>query len=321
MNHRLKQIEDRMEQYSKELTTNATALKDIDKKVEEISADIKKKDAKITNQIKQGEMNVYEEMRERETRRLNIVFFSIPELRERNTTGKDKLDWDRKSCCNIFRELELDMGDEAIKFCRRVGEAGGEDRPLVTGFWTEADRSKLLRNAKKLEKTIFSDISVAPDLTKVQREEEKELKKEAEKRNAQMTEQDRSKNLQWMVVGARGDKRLIKTVPREQTVQRGHATGRGRGNRGQRVSGMGTSRGMARGANRTPVGTRPSQAALQRETVEENNSEEEMSPTEEEEEMEEEAETEAVSTAKSQTDRRKRKGSGGRAVGAPPEKR
>jgi hypothetical protein len=78
---------------------------------------------------------------------------------------------------------------------------------------------------------------------------------------------------------------------------------------------------MARGANRTPVGTRPSQAALQRETVEETNSEEEMSPTEEEEEMEEEAETEAVSTAKSQSDRRKRKGSGGRAVGAPPEKR
>jgi hypothetical protein len=50
----------------------------------------------------------------------------------------------------------------------------------------------------------------------VQREEEKEMKKEADRRNTQLAEQDKAKNLQWMVVGARGEKRIIKAVPREQ---------------------------------------------------------------------------------------------------------
>jgi hypothetical protein len=31
-------------------------------------------------------------MRERETRRLNVVLFGIPELNEKDATGKDKLE-------------------------------------------------------------------------------------------------------------------------------------------------------------------------------------------------------------------------------------
>jgi hypothetical protein len=38
--------------------------------------------------------------------------------------------------------------------------------------------------------------------------------KEAEDRNEGLTEEDRSKNLEWMVVGARGERRLIKGVKR-----------------------------------------------------------------------------------------------------------
>jgi hypothetical protein len=45
-----------------------------------------------------------------------------------------------------------------------------------------------MREARNLEKMMFSDISVAPDLTKIQREEEKEMKKEAERRNTQLSD-------------------------------------------------------------------------------------------------------------------------------------
>jgi hypothetical protein len=227
--------------------------------------------------VKQGERSVYEEMRERETRRLNVVFFGIAELNEREATGKDKMAWDRKSCCNIFEALRLDMGEEAVKFCRRVGEKGEGPRPLVAGLWTEADRAKLLKNAKKLEDTVFSDVSVGIDLTKVQREEEKEMKKEADRRNTQLAEQDKSKNLQWLVVGARGEKRIIKAVPREQPAQRGRPTGRGRGTTTRRGG-----RGNATGANTIPMGPRqgPTQTPPEAETVEEEVSEEEMSTEE-----------------------------------------
>jgi hypothetical protein len=43
----------------------------------------------------------------------------------------------------------------------------------------------LLKKAKKLERTAFSDISVAADLTKSQRDEEKDIKKRADRKNTQ----------------------------------------------------------------------------------------------------------------------------------------
>ena len=61
-----------------------------------------------------------------------------------------------------------------------------------------------------------------PDLTKRQRDEEAELKKEAERRNRSLTEMDLSKNLHWVVVGARGERRLTKEkVDSERSYQRG----------------------------------------------------------------------------------------------------
>ena len=41
------------------------------------------------------------------------------------------------------------------------------------------------------------------------------MKEEAEKRNSKLSEDDRSKNLKWLVVGRKGEKRLIKGIDRE----------------------------------------------------------------------------------------------------------
>jgi hypothetical protein len=60
------------------------------------SAELKKEGEKTVKLVKHGERSVYEEMRERETRRLNVVFYGIAELNEREATGKDKMAWDRK---------------------------------------------------------------------------------------------------------------------------------------------------------------------------------------------------------------------------------
>jgi hypothetical protein len=35
---------------------------------------------------------------------------------------------------NIFRALKLNIGEDAIRFCRRVGEKKEEPRPMVVGF-------------------------------------------------------------------------------------------------------------------------------------------------------------------------------------------
>jgi hypothetical protein len=316
---------------SKTVDANTAALKVTDKKVENIRTELKKKDEKTEKLIKQGEHSVYEEMRKRETRRLNVVFFGIPELNERGATGQEKLDWDKQSCFNVFNALEVDLGDKSIKFCRRVGEKGDRPRPVVMGFWTEAERALLLRNVKRLEKTMFSDISVAPDLTKIQREEEKEMQKEAERRTAQLSKEDKAKNLQWLVVGNRGEKRFVKAVPQDPHLKRGGITTRGRGTWGTR----GGARGRTSGANSTPIVRRPtpaqattapqgSQAEKEKEQVSETDTETE---TETEAETESEMETEMEtgdrerSAVEKTTVRRKQKGSGSRATDAPPKKR
>ena len=328
INHRVKQMEEKMEAMQHSMNANTAAVKEVEHKVERLDSAIQKKDEAVEKIVKKSELSIYDEMRERESRRLNVVFHGIGEKeRVEGDTGKDRAAWDKKSCGNIFEALNLDMTEEAVKFCRRLGEKGEEPRPLLAGFYTEMERSKLLRNANKLEKTVFSNVNVSADLTKKQRDEEKEMWKEAESRNEKLTEEDKSKNLQWLVVGARGEKRFVKSVPRDPPPQ-GRTATRGRGMRGTGVRGAGASRGTrgkTSGANSIPITGRPAPEPVRRGSKEKETEEEADTETETESEMETETETETVGEADSGASktpfRRKRKGSGGRAVDAPPEKR
>jgi hypothetical protein len=228
INHRVKQMEEKMAAMQHSMDANTAAVKEVEHKVERLDSAIQKKDEAVEKIVKKSELSIYDEMRERESRRLNVVFHGIGEKeRVEGDTGKDRAAWDKKSCGNIFEALNLDMTEEAVKFCRRLGEKGEEPRPLLAGFYTEMERSKLLRNANKLENTVFSNVNVSADLTKKQRDEEKEMWKEAESRNEKLSDEDRSKNLQWMVVGARGEKRLVKNTRREQDGGQRERRGRG----------------------------------------------------------------------------------------------
>ena len=73
--------------------------------------------------------------------------------------------------------------------------------------------------AKELRFTQFECVSIVPDLTKSQRRDEQALREEADRKNGQLTAEDREKNLKWIVVGKRGEKRLIKGVEREQPTR------------------------------------------------------------------------------------------------------
>ena len=78
----------------------------------------------------------------------------------------------------------------------------------MVGFYEEGDKSRLLRCDTR--RTSFSEVDIGPDLTKQQRQEETNLKGEAVRRNMRMGDEDRAKNLAWLVVGPRGKKRLEK---------------------------------------------------------------------------------------------------------------
>jgi hypothetical protein len=154
-----------------------------------------------------------EEMRERDIRRKNVVMHRVGEAGEGVRTVEQRKEWDLKSCDNIFKALNLNMKSEnVVRFCRRVGEKGEGPRPLVVGFRRESQREDLLEKAKELKDTNFAEIMIIPDLTQEQRREEAEMVTEAVRRNAELSEEDKAKNLEWSVMGARGERRLVKSA-------------------------------------------------------------------------------------------------------------
>ena len=63
---------------------------------------------------------------------------------------------------------------------------------------------------------MFNEVGIVPDLTPRQRKEEQNMSEEVEKKNEEvLSDEDKAKNLRWLLVGPRGARRIIKGVPRE----------------------------------------------------------------------------------------------------------
>ena len=168
---------------------------------------------------------VFQELRERETRKHNLVLQGVPECDQPASTGKERQIWDFNKCEEICQELGLSLNREAFKFCRRVGAVTEGPRPLIVGFYTEMERSLLLRKAKCLAETSYSEVTVAPDLTKRQRQEERELWDKGARKNENRSAEQLLKNLEWAVVGPRGEKKLLLQPSRPPLPMRGRGAG------------------------------------------------------------------------------------------------
>ena len=108
------------------------------------------------------------------------------------------------------------------------------------------ERSRYLRNTR------YEAVSVVPDLTQSQRRGEQRLRAEADRRNQELTNEDRERNLRWIVVGGRGEKRLIKGTEREDQNNDREGTG-SRGGWEQVRGRGGSNRGPVRGINSGPA--------------------------------------------------------------------
>jgi hypothetical protein len=293
MNHRLKQVEEKVEKIAHTVESNSAAIKEVDRKVDQVREELDKKEDRVEEVVKDQQQEMYDELRQRELRKKNVIFHGIQELQRENSTYKERTDWDRASIGNILRELKVEIKEEAVKFCKRIGEIGTAPRPLLTGFHMESDKLDLLRVAKNLEDTCFSDVNIAPDLTRKQRDEEAELKKEAERRNKNLSENDVSKNLHWVVVGARGERLPTKEKKDAEWNTTGRRMTRGgrRDGRGGQTRGGASGRRILTGANSVARGPAKATTAVNRK---EKDSETEM--------MEEAAETESEGGTDTETE-------------------
>jgi uncharacterized coiled-coil protein SlyX len=225
VNTQFKDMDKRIGEVSARTETVSKTVEEHTAEIAETRGDVKRLEEKMKDMEKRIEERMCEEMREREIRRLNLVLHHVEEPNHRIKDGKERMEADRKECEKIFKAAKARTTGENIKFCRRIGERGDDPRPLLIGLNSEDEKKHLLEKARELQKTVYKDVTIGPDLTHKQRQEEKSLREEVERKNREeITEDDVAKNLEWMLVGPRGAKRIIKGVNKE-----GEVRGRGRG--------------------------------------------------------------------------------------------
>jgi hypothetical protein len=239
---RVKEVERKLDEVQQEVKNNTKEIERVDQNIEVLKKDMDKLKSDRTAQS--ATFLTAEEYREREARKLNLILHRVKESAA--VSAELRREADTQECLNVFEAAGVPPADRAIKTCRRIGEKGPAPRPMVVVMKGEAARSAVLEAAKNLRNTDYSDTSIVPDLTPMQRSEEVGLSEEAERRNREeLTSDDVQKNLKWAVVGQRGARRLIKTAARPAWER--NERGRGGGQ---------WTRGAARGG-RTPVVPQP----------------------------------------------------------------
>jgi len=197
------------------MTRNEGITQEVSRRVETIEKRQDKVQELLEREREKMRKERVEEMRERELRKKNVLIHRIEEAGERARNVQERKEWDLCSCENIFNALKLKLTREDIKFCRRIGERKEEDRPLLVGFKREASKEDLLDMVHELKNTDFTEVGIVSDLTQEQRKDEAELSNEATRRNEARSEEEKSKNLIWRVVGRKGEKRLVRGQDRE----------------------------------------------------------------------------------------------------------
>ena len=99
------------------------------------------------------------------------------------TQGWKRKELDMEQIADMFNQLGLEIAvEDDIKFAARIGELKtdqqADPRPVKLAFRSVQLRESLLANTRKLPRTDFARVSIVPDLTELQRNEDKELTEE-----------------------------------------------------------------------------------------------------------------------------------------------
>ena len=184
------------------LAVHDTVLKDHQKQLDGLNRDAI---------IQDSSELMMRELQEQNARKNNLVIHQIPEPPATMSRGGDKRDYDICKVLEILEFLDCRIDKECIKFIYRPGERTDMDRPrpVILNLRDPGARQYILANTRLLANSKYDKISIIPDLTPNQRKCEDKLRKEADRLNRNM-DKDEQLNWEWVLVGERGQRRLIK---------------------------------------------------------------------------------------------------------------
>lgn len=225
MDERLKKVEKLLEDYEKKNTETAKKVEKVETRTVAAASEVK--------------VTVVNELQEQENRKTNIVFYNLKESEAEE--GIDRKNHDISEIASLLQQIELPVSvKDDIASIRRLGkippaQADAEPeaeppqdaqlgvdanqpkpRPLLVSFKSPSSRKDILTNAKKLAKSPLAHVSVCPDLTKTQQTEDRKLREEVKKLNAENPTDDKGAFL-WKVVGVAGQRSRRKVKVYAQT--------------------------------------------------------------------------------------------------------
>ena len=206
------------------------------REVEAIKATVNSVNRKVESGLDNQNASVFKELRDRENRKNNVVFHNLPEPQGR--TKEERIQEDNnlvEEVCGLI-DVPIKM-QAAARFTVRLGKFTKDGcRPVLVGYKDTTVKDKVLDNARALNRlddgSQWKKVTIVPDLTKLQRKEEDDLRKEASDMNDKMSDEE-SKNFTWKVVGRRGERRLVRASRQqeERTEDRSHRQDARRGTR------------------------------------------------------------------------------------------
>ena len=147
----------------------------------------------IDKKLAESASSSISEIKERESRKKNLVFFNIHESEE--TEAENRIKDDKREIETIFQAIEVDA---EISNIFRIGKKGENSRPIKIKVRDEEDVDKILKAAKKLN---GSDIYISKDMTPLERQEHRKLVQEKKRKKEESEE--KGEKAKWIIRGGK----------------------------------------------------------------------------------------------------------------------
>ena len=207
VSQRVENNETNITQNTRAIQGNSSRIEEIKKKVDEIEVGGVNKEF-IQEAVNNQNTELFDELNDRESRKANLIVHGMEEARNGVTDINHRKNADLKILGELVQVMDIDVREYDIKFTNRLGprKQNGEPRPMIVGLRDTWFKDLFLKNAHRLKDSVFEHVRIVPDLTKLQREQDQNKYREAERLN----EENADLNYEWRVGGARGLRRLYK---------------------------------------------------------------------------------------------------------------
>ena len=137
--------------------------------------------------------NVIEEIKERKDRENNLVIFGMDEYE--SDVKEARAQEDTRKTIELFTDCKIQIEDKIIKGVKRLGRYNKDEqkpsRPLLVQLEQVEYKLRLFKNIHYMKNNPkYTKVSVSNDLTRTERQNEKALWEEAQRRNKEETSGD-----------------------------------------------------------------------------------------------------------------------------------